>query len=32
MSLSDLSFAVFLDPYEGSDGICLLSKYVVFVV
>ena len=23
---------VFLDPYQGSDGICLLSKYVVFMV
>ena len=32
MILSDLSFVVFLDPYQGSDGICLLSKYVVFVV
>ena len=32
MTLSNLSFVVFLDPYEGSDGICLLSKYVVFVV
>jgi len=32
MTLSYLSFVVFLDPYQGSDGICLLSKYVVFVV
>ena len=32
MTLSSLSFVVFLDPYQGSDGICLLSKYVVFVV
>ena len=32
MILSGLSFVVFLDPYQGSDGICLLSKYVVFVV
>ena len=32
MTLSDLSFVVFLDPYQGSDGICLLSRYVVFVV
>jgi len=32
MTLSDLSFVVFLDPYQGNDGICLLSKYVVFVV
>ena len=32
MTLSILSFVVFLDPYQGSDGICLLSKYVVFVV
>ena len=27
MTLSDLSFVVFLDPYQGSDGICLLSKH-----
>jgi len=26
MTLSYLSFVVFLDPYQGSDGICLLSK------
>jgi len=32
MTLSILSFVVFLDSYQGSDGICLLSKYVVFVV
>ena len=32
MTLSDLSFVVFLDPYQGSNGICHLSKYVVFVV
>ena len=32
MTLSSLSFVVFLDPYQGSDGICLISKYVVFVV
>ena len=32
MILSNLSFVVFLDPYQGSDGICLLSRYVVFVV
>jgi len=29
MSLSSLSFVVFLDPYQGSNGVCLLSKYVV---
>jgi len=32
MTFLDLSFVVFLDPYQGSDGICLLSKYVVFLV
>ena len=32
MTLSSLSFVVFLDPYQGSDDICLLSKYVVFLV
>ena len=32
MTLSSLSFVVFLDPYQGSNGICLLSKYVVFLV
>jgi len=32
MTLSYLSFVVFLDPYQGSDGICLLSQYVVFLV
>ena len=32
MTLSNLSFVVFLNSYQGSDGICLLSKYVVFVV
>jgi len=32
MTLLDLSFVVFLDPYQGSDGICLLSKYVVFMI
>ena len=32
MTLSDLSFVVFLDPYQDNDGICLLSRYVVFVV
>ena len=32
MTLLDLSFVVFLDPYQGSDGICLLSRYVVLVV
>jgi len=32
MTLSSLSFVVFLDPYEGSNGVCLLSKYVVFLV
>ena len=32
MILSGLSFVVFLDPYQGIDGICLLSRYVVFVV
>jgi len=32
MTLSILYFVVFLDPYQGSDDICLLSKYVVFVV
>jgi len=25
MTLSYLSFVVFLDPYQGNDGICLLS-------
>ena len=29
MTLSSLSFVVFLDPYQGSNGICLLSKYVI---
>ena len=32
MTLSNLSFVVLLDPYQGNDGVCLLSKYVVFVV
>jgi len=32
MTLSNLSFVVFLDPYQGSNGICLLSNYVVFLV
>ena len=32
MTLSILSFVVFLDPYQDSNGICLLSKYVVFLV
>ena len=32
MTLSILSFVVFLDPHQGSDDICFLSKYVVFVV
>ena len=32
MTLSSLSFVVFLDPYQGSYGVCLLSKYVVFLV
>ena len=32
MTLSSLSFVVFLDPYQGSKGVCLLSKYVVFLV
>jgi len=32
MILSILSFVVFLDPFQGSNGICLLSKYVVFLV
>ena len=32
MILSNLSFVVFLDPYQGSSDICLLSKYVAFVV
>ena len=32
MTLSNLSFVVFLDPFQGSNGICLLSKYVVFLV
>jgi len=32
MTLSSLSFVVFLDPYQGSNGVCLLSKYVVFLV
>ena len=32
MTLSSLSFVVFLDPYQGSNGACLLSKYVVFLV
>jgi len=32
MTLSILSVVVSLDPYQGSDVVCLLSKYVVFVV
>ena len=32
MTLSSLSFVVFLDPYQGSNGVCLLSKYVVLLV
>jgi len=32
MTLSDLSFMVFLDPYQGSNDNCPFSKYVVFVV
>ena len=32
MTLLDLSFVIFLDPYQGSDAICLFSNYVVFVV
>jgi len=32
MTLSNLSFVVFLDPFQGSNGICFLSKYVVFLV
>ena len=32
MTLSSLSFVVFTDPYQGNDGVCLLSKYVVFLV
>ena len=32
MTLSSLSFVVFLDPYQGSNGVCLLSTYVVFLV
>jgi len=32
MTLLDLSFVVFRDPHQGSNGICLLLKYVVFVV
>ena len=32
MTLLHLSFVVFLDPHQGSDDICLLSIYVVFVV
>ena len=32
MTLSNLSFLVFLDPFQGSNGVCLLSKYVLFLV
>ena len=32
MTLSNLSFVVLLDPYQGNDCVCLLSKYVVFMV
>jgi len=32
MTHSILSFVVFLDPYQGSNSVCLLSKYVVFLV
>ena len=32
MTLSGHSFVVILHPYLGSDDICVLSKYVVFVV
>ena len=32
MTLCSPSFVVFLDPYQGSNGVCLLSKYVVFLV
>ena len=32
MTLSRLSFVVFLDPYQGSNDVCLLSKYMVFLV
>ena len=32
MTLSSLSFVVFLHPYQGIKGVCLLSKYVVFLV
>ena len=32
MTLSSLCFVVFLDPYQGSNGVCLLSKYVVFLI
>jgi hypothetical protein len=33
MTLSRLSFMVFLDPHQGIYGVCLLSslKYVVFL-
>jgi len=26
MTLSGLSFVVFLDPHQGSNDVCLLSK------
>jgi len=32
MTLSSLALVVFLDPNQGSNGVCLLSKYVVFLV
>ena len=32
MPIANLSFVVLLDPFQGSNGICLLSKCVVFLV
>jgi len=29
MTLSSLSFVVFLDPYQGNDGVCLLVQKLV---
>ena len=32
MTLSSLSFVVFLDRYQGSNSVCLLPKHMVFLV
>ena len=29
MTLSILSFVVFLDPYQGMNGICLFSTLII---